>query len=97
MPTQYDHVWSVIKIDSTLSLGANCNLDVDGTVIDLAELAAINSIAAADLAKIDGITNGTSAAGKALVLDANGFIDTFGVGAITASDASLGITGLVSA
>lgn len=72
MPTQYDHVWNVIKIDSTLSLGANCNLDVDGTVIDLAELAAINSIAATDLAKIDGITNGTGAAGKALVLDSSG-------------------------
>lgn len=45
----------------------------DGTVtdIDLAELAAINSIAASDLAKIDGITNGTVAAGKAVVVDSN--------------------------
>jgi hypothetical protein len=47
------------------------------TEIDLTELAAINSIAAADLAKIDGITNGTAAAGKALVLGATGNIDTF--------------------
>lgn len=42
------------------------------TVIDLTELAALNSIGAADLAKIDGITNGTGAAGKALVLNATG-------------------------
>ena len=37
--------------------------------IDLAELAALNNIAAADLQKIDGITNGTPVVSKALVLD----------------------------
>lgn len=47
------------------------------TTIDLTELAALDSIAAADLAKIDGITNGTAAAGKALVADSN--IDVAGV------------------
>lgn len=41
------------------------------TLIDLNELAALDSIGAADLAKIDGITNGTIAAGKAIVVDAN--------------------------
>ena len=46
----------------------------DETEIDLTELAALESIGAADLAKIDGITNGTGAAGKALVLDANGTV-----------------------
>lgn len=42
------------------------------STIDLAELAALDAIGAADLAKIDGITNGTGAAGKAVVLDSNG-------------------------
>jgi hypothetical protein len=47
-------------------------LDASGTEteIDLNELAAIDSIGAADLAKIDGITNGTVAAEKAIVVDA---------------------------
>jgi hypothetical protein len=40
--------------------------------ISLAEFAALDGLVAADLAKIDGITNGTGAAGKALVLDASG-------------------------
>jgi len=47
------------------------NSDGTTTEIDLAELAAINGIAASDLAKIDGITNGTQAAGKAVVADSN--------------------------
>lgn len=46
----------------------------DGTVstMDVSELAALNDISSTDLAKIDGITNGTGAAGKALVLDSAG-------------------------
>jgi hypothetical protein len=47
------------------------------TEIDLDELSALNSIAAADLAKIDGITNGTPAAGKALVLGTTKEIGSF--------------------
>lgn len=60
------------------------NDDGSETRVDLAELAALNSIAAADLAKIDGITNGTPAAGKALVADAN-----VGVGAFRESGRNL--------
>lgn len=41
------------------------------TTIDMTEIAALDSIGATDLAKIDGITNGTQAAGKAVVADAN--------------------------
>ena len=54
-------------------------VQTDGTTstIDLAELAAIDSIGAADLAKIDGITNGTVAASKAAVVDANKDISAF--------------------
>ncbi len=40
--------------------------------VDLTELAALDNIAAADLAKIDGITNGTGAPEKAAVLDSSG-------------------------
>lgn len=73
--------------------------------LDLAELAAVNSIGAADLAKIDGITNGTAAAGKALVLGASGEIatitsatvTTLTTGAVAGVDSSLGITGLAAA
>lgn len=66
-----------IRIGRYLRMGKGAVIQTensDGTVssIDLAELAAIDSIAAADLAKIDGITNGTGAAGKALVLDSSG-------------------------
>lgn len=46
------------------------NADKSISTINLAELAALDNIAAADLAKIDGITDGTSAPSKALVLDA---------------------------
>ncbi len=48
-------------------------VQTDGTTstINLAELAALDAIGAADLAKIDGITNGTQAAGKAVVADSN--------------------------
>ena len=59
------------------------NSDGTRTEIDLAELAAINGIAAADLAKIDGITNGTAAAGKALVLGVNSEIATITSATIT--------------
>ncbi len=50
---------------------------VAATEISLAELKSINDLAGADLAKIDGITNGTPAAAKALVLDANLGIGAF--------------------
>lgn len=67
------------------------------TTIDLAELAALDSIGAADLAKIDGITNGTGAAGKAVVLDSNGGASVPGVvtldGNKMATEAAVGITG----
>lgn len=63
------------------------------TVLDAAELAAINSIGAADLAKIDGITNGTGAAGKALVLDASGNVAMPDNGAIALSRAAVAAAG----
>jgi len=75
------------------------------TNIDMTELAALNNIAAADLAKIDGITNGTAASGKALVLGASGeiatitsaTITTITTNAIAGGDSSLGIAGQATA
>lgn len=57
-------------------------LDIPMT-LDFNEFAALDSIGAADLAKIDGITNGTAAAGKALVLGASGEIATVTSATIT--------------
>lgn len=65
-----------LRVLGKLRMGANSTIlleNADHTVstIDLTELAAIDSIGASDLAKIDGITNGTVAAGKAIVVDSN--------------------------
>lgn len=57
------------------------SLTVGGTALAASELQALDGVAAADLAKITGITNGTQAAGKAVVADAN--VNT-GVSKVTA-------------
>jgi hypothetical protein len=59
-----------LKFNKGATMVVTSNAGVEST-IDMAEIAAIDSIGAADLAKIDGITNGTQAAGKAVVADAN--------------------------
>lgn len=53
--------------------------NADGTEsrLSVAELAALNDLVAADLQKIDGITNGTPANSKALVLNASLGIGAF--------------------
>src|SRR5688572_6203693 len=65
---------AVMKVTSTT--GAE-------TTLDMAELASLQDIAASDLAKIDGITNGTAAANKALVLGASKEIATITSATIT--------------
>src|SRR3990167_9086344 len=70
----------------TLGKGASIvvtNSDLTTSTINLTELAALDSIAASDLAKIDSITNGTAAAGKALVLGASKEIATITSATIT--------------
>lgn len=65
---------AVIKRKLKMNKGATMEVTADdGTVstVNIAELAALDGIAASDLAKIDGITNGTQAAGKAVVADSN--------------------------
>lgn len=80
------------------SIKVTSDAGVEST-IDLAELAALDSIGATDLAKIDGITNGTAAASKALVLDANKAVgdiaqlNVLGAGAV-ATNQALGSTAL---
>lgn len=73
------------------------NADGSTTTMSVAELAALNDLGAADLAKIDGITNGTAAAGKAVVLGSSGEIDLVKFGAIGASDSALAIDGQAAA
>jgi hypothetical protein len=97
-----DQKFKRVRVDHKLVMGKNATLVTTAasgveTTIDLAELAALDGIAASDLAKIDGITDGTSAAGKALVLDSAGAIDTFAAKAITGGDSSLGVTGQAAA
>lgn len=100
-----DRKYNKVRVDKKLTLGKGASLVATSaagveTVVDMTELAALNDIAAADLAKIDGITNGTAAAGKALVLDANKDIGTirhltisgnFVTGSTTLSEAELGV------
>ena len=85
-----------------LKFNSGATIDVvqtDGTTttLSIAELAALNDLGATDLAKIDGITNGTAAAGKAVVLDSSSAIDLVKFGAIGASDSSLGVDGQAAA
>lgn len=65
---------AVIRRKLKFNNGATIDaVQTDGTTttISIAELAALNDLGASDLAKIDGITNGTVAAGKAIVVDSN--------------------------
>lgn len=78
-------------VSKTLRMGRGAviktvNSDNTETTIDLTELAALNSIGAADLAKIDGITNGVVAAGKAVVATTDKHID-----ALVISDGGLAL------
>lgn len=66
-----------LRIFETLRFGRHAKIVVEDedqspTELSLSELVALNDISATDLAKIEGITNGTGAANKAVVLDANG-------------------------
>lgn len=64
-------------IERTLRFKAGAKLVVESgtnaaaTEISMSELKAVNDLSATDLQKIDGITNGTIAANKAVVVDAN--------------------------
>lgn len=65
-----------LYVSRNLRVGKNAtitvvNADSTESTINLPELAALDGIAAADLAKIDGITNGAVAANKAVVVDTN--------------------------
>lgn len=73
------------------------NSDQSESTVNLLELAALDGIAAADLAKIDGITNGTGAAGKALVLDSSGNVAMPDNGAIALSRAAVAAAGSTAA
>jgi hypothetical protein len=92
---------SDLLVTRVLRLGKNATIKIrnaDGTesTVDLAELAALDNISAADLAKIDGITNGTIAAGKAVVVDSNKDASAFrNVGLVNLDAGSSGTAGTV--
>ena len=84
-----------IEINAT-TIDVNGNLDVSGTITSGGALTATTSITVgsaalteAELEKLDGITNGTVAASKAVVVDSNkdisGFRNISNTGTITAS------------
>ena len=67
---------SKLQVTKNLRFEKNANITAVSaagvpTDISIAELVSLNDLGATDLQKIDGITNGTGAANKALVLDAN--------------------------
>lgn len=72
----------LVLLSTSSIISKNATTGVE-TALDVNELTALNNIAAADLAKIDGITNGTAASGKALVLGASGEIATITSATIT--------------
>jgi hypothetical protein len=67
------------------------------TEIDMTELAALNSVASADVQKVVGITNGTFAASKAMVLNSSGNGVMPAAGMLALSRASIAAAGTTSA
>jgi hypothetical protein len=92
---------SELSITKRLILAAGAvletrNADGSTSTVDLSELAALDSIAASDLAKIDGITNGTVSAGKAVVVDSNKDASAFrNVGVVNLDAGASGTAGSV--
>ena len=90
-----------IELNATL-VDVNANLDVEGTIVSGGTLTATTSIGIgsavlteAELETLDGITAGTAAASKALILDGStniSGIGTIGSGAITSSSTIQGTT-----
>jgi len=90
-----------VEINATL-IDVNGNLDVSGTIVSGGTLTATTSIGIgsavlteAELEFLDGITAGTAAASKALILDGStniSGIGTIGSGAITSSSTIQGTT-----
>lgn len=71
-----DRIFSLVRVNRKLIMGKNSTMVVTSstgteTSIDMTELAALNSINATELGFLDGVTAGTAAASKAVVLDSN--------------------------
>jgi len=91
-----DQKFSKVRVARELKMGQGAQIVVTSatgteSTVDLAELAALDNIAAADLAKIDGITNGAAAAGKALVLGSSKEIST--ITTLGATNVDVGASG----
>jgi hypothetical protein len=91
-----DQKFKRVRVDHKLVLGKSAKFVATSTTgveteIDMAELASLNDISATDLAKIDGITNGTVAASKAVVVDSNK--DATGLRNLTLTNLDAGASG----
>lgn len=80
--------FSKVRIDNKLTMASGAVLTAVSatgveTDIDVGELAALQNLGATDLTKIDGITNGTAYADKAVVLNASKGISTITSATIT--------------
>jgi hypothetical protein len=78
-----------LTVTKKLHLGANAVMDVNGTEVDLTELAALNSLSATELGYLDGVTAGTALASKAVVLDSSK--DVTGVRVVSGTNAAQGV------
>lgn len=90
-----DRRYKKVKVDGKLIMGKGASIVATSsagveTTLDMTELAALNDIAASDLAKIDGITDGTAAANKAVVLDASKGISTITSATVTTLTSTTG-------
>jgi hypothetical protein len=81
--------FDVLSITKKLRFGAHAKMDVNGTEIDLTELAALNSLSATELGYLDGVTAGTALASKAVVLDSSK--DVAGVRVMSGTAAAQGV------
>jgi hypothetical protein len=81
--------FDVLSITKKLRFGAHAKMDVNGTEIDLTELAALNSLSATELGYLDGVTAGTALASKAVVLDSSK--DVTGVRVVSGTAAAQGV------
>jgi len=81
--------FDVLSITKKLRFGANAIMDVNGTEVDLTELAALNSLSATELGYLDGVTAGTALASKAVVLDSSK--DVTGVRVMSGTAAAQGV------
>jgi hypothetical protein len=89
-----DRKYNKVRVSNKLTLGKGAKIITTSdtgaeTEIDMAELAALNSISATELGFLDGVTAGTALASKAVVLDSSK--DVTGVRVVSGTAAAQGV------